>query len=88
MKQQSPTQLFMVEPACFYTNTQTTDSNHYQSDDSNQSREIILENAKKEFHKLKTRLVANGNHMPHAFNPHWRPCGAKSTGIPRTVEGL
>ena len=39
MKQQSPTQLFMVEPACFYTNTQTTDSNHYQSDDSNQSRE-------------------------------------------------
>ena len=38
MKQQSPTQLFMVEPACFYTNTQTTDSNHYQSDDSDQSK--------------------------------------------------
>ena len=42
MKQQSPTQLFMVEPACFYTNTQTIDSNHYQSEDSDQSKEEIL----------------------------------------------
>ena len=53
MKQQSPTQLFMVEPACFYTNTQTIDSNHYQSEDSDQSKEEILYSAKREFHNLK-----------------------------------
>ena len=80
MKQQSPTQLFMVEPACFYTNTQTTDSNHYQSDDSNQSREVILENAKKEFHKLKNEIEKNGieviscvgnENCPDHIFPNW-----------------
>ena len=80
MKQQSPTQLFMVEPACFYTNTQTTDSNHYQSDDSNQSREVILENAKKEFHKLKNEIEKNGieviscvgnKNCPDHIFPNW-----------------
>ena len=80
MKQQSPTQLFMVEPACFYTNTQTTDSNHYQSDDSDQSKEEILKSAKKEFHNLKNKIEENeikviscpGNqNCPDHIFPNW-----------------
>jgi hypothetical protein len=80
MKQQSPTQLFMVEPACFYTNTQTIDSNHYQSEDSDQSKEEILYSAKREFHNLKDEIekndievlscLGNENCPDHIF-PNW-----------------
>ena len=61
MKQkQSTNHIFMVEPAEFYMNPQTLESNHYQIEDKNISKEIILDEAIKEFKNFHVALTRNG----------------------------
>lgn len=58
--QQSPTKIFMVEPAIFYTNNQTIDSNHYQNNDSYQNKDELLTDAMQEFNNLRDAIEDSG----------------------------
>ena len=60
MSKQSTSHLFMIEPESFYSNEQTSYTNHYQKDASNEDIEEITQKALVEFHNLKDKIEAKG----------------------------
>jgi hypothetical protein len=57
---QSSNKIFMVEPGEFYSNPQTEGSNHYQSRNEDDEKQLILDKALIEFHNFKSNLEKNG----------------------------
>lgn len=57
---QSTNHLLMIEPAVFYANPQTMDTNVYQVQGEGESRELLLKKAKHEFRQFRDELVENG----------------------------
>ena len=60
MSKQSTSHLFMIEPESFYSNEQTSYTNHYQEDATNEDKEEITQKALVEFHNLKDKIEAKG----------------------------
>ena len=60
LAKQSSNKIFMIEPAEFYSNPQTEDSNHYQIKNENDEKQLILDKALIEFHNFKSNLENNG----------------------------
>jgi len=60
MSKQSTSHLFMIEPESFYSNEQTSYTNHYQEDASNEDIADITKKALVEFHNLKDKIEAKG----------------------------
>jgi Uncharacterized protein conserved in bacteria containing a pentein-type domain len=60
MSKQSTSHLFMIEPESFYSNEQTSYTNHYQEDATNEDIEEITQKALVEFHNLKDKIEAKG----------------------------
>ena len=60
MSKQSTSHLFMIEPKSFYSNEQTSYTNHYQEDATNEDIEEITQKALVEFHNLKDKIEAKG----------------------------
>ena len=60
MTKQSTSHLFMIEPESFYSNEQTSYTNHYQEEASDENIEEITQNALVEFHNLKDKIEAKG----------------------------
>ena len=60
MTKQSTSHLFMIEPESFYSNEQTSYTNHYQEDATNEDIEEITQKALVEFHNLKDKIEAKG----------------------------
>ncbi|MDA7800949.1 arginine deiminase-related protein [Gammaproteobacteria bacterium] len=50
----------MIKPAIFYKNSQTIESNHYQTEGENEDIKIITIKAIKEFNDFKLELESNG----------------------------
>tara|TARA_Y100000591_G_C21743017_1_gene650389 strand:- start:197 stop:1063 length:867 start_codon:yes stop_codon:yes gene_type:complete len=50
----------MIEPESFYSNEQTSYTNHYQEEASDEDIEEITQNALVEFHNLKDKIEAKG----------------------------
>tara|TARA_X000000368_G_scaffold417788_1_gene415198 strand:- start:1990 stop:2889 length:900 start_codon:yes stop_codon:yes gene_type:complete len=59
-EKQSTNHIFMVEPAEFYMNPQTLESNHYQIGDKELDKERILNMAIEEFKNFHEALTSNG----------------------------
>lgn len=59
MTDQSTRQIMMIEPAVFYANPETMDTNVYQSE-GNEPREVIHKRALAEFRVFRDKLVENG----------------------------
>ena len=59
-EKQSTNHIFMVEPAEFYMNPQTLESNHYQIEGKDINKETILDEAIKEFKNFHEALTSNG----------------------------
>lgn len=57
---QSTNHLLMVEPAVFYANPQTQDTNAYQVDDQAESYDVMLRKARMEFQTYRDVLVEKG----------------------------
>lgn len=57
---QSTNHLLMIEPAVFYANPQTMDTNAYQIDGKEGGHDITLDKARKEFRIYRDMLVENG----------------------------
>ena len=60
MTKQSTSHLFMIEPESFYSNEQTSYTNHYQDEASDEDIGEITQNALVEFHNLKDKIEAKG----------------------------
>ena len=60
MSKQSTSHLFMIEPESFYSNEQTSYTNHYQEEASDEDIEEITRKALVEFHNLKDKIEAKG----------------------------
>ncbi len=60
MSKQSTSHLFMIEPKSFYSNEQTSYTNHYQEDATNEDIEETTQKALVEFHNLKDKIEAKG----------------------------
>ena len=60
MTKQSTSHLFMIEPESFYSNEQTSYTNHYQEEASDEDIEEITQKALVEFHNLKDKIEAKG----------------------------
>ena len=60
MTKQSTSHLFMIEPESFYSNEQTSYTNHYQAEASDESIVEITQKALVEFHNLKNKIEAKG----------------------------
>lgn len=61
MRVQSTRHIFMIEPACFYANPETMDTNVYQVKDGNEdSPEVIFQQALREFRGFRDSLVGHG----------------------------
>ncbi len=60
MSKQSTTHLFMIEPESFYSNEQTSYTNHYQEEASDEDIGEITQKALVEFHNLKDKIEAKG----------------------------
>ena len=60
MTKQSTSHLFMIEPESFYSNEQTSYTNHYQEEASDEDIEEITKKALVEFHNLKDKIEAKG----------------------------
>ncbi|GAB5389775.1 MAG: arginine deiminase-related protein [Alphaproteobacteria bacterium] len=58
--QQSTNHLLMIEPAVFYANPETMDTNVYQTDGTDEPPEVILERALAEFRVYRDMLVSAG----------------------------
>lgn len=58
--EQSTNHLLMIEPASFYANPQTMDTNAYQVENRNESKEVTLEKARAEFRAYRDELVSRG----------------------------
>ncbi len=57
---QSTNHLFMVEPAVFYANPQTMETNAYQLDGTAESHDVTLQKARIEFRNYRDMLVEKG----------------------------
>lgn len=57
---QSANHLFMIEPAAFYANPQTIDTNAYQVSGEQESHEVTLQKARIEFRNYRDMLVERG----------------------------
>lgn len=77
---QSTNHLLMIEPAVFYANPQTMDTNVYQVDGEAESREVMLAKALDEFRTYRDMLVEQGvivtsvlghPHCPDMVFPNW-----------------
>ena len=60
MTKQSTSHLFMIEPESFYSNEQTSYTNHYQEEASDEDIGQITQKALVEFHNLKNKIEAKG----------------------------
>lgn len=61
MRTQSTRHLFMIEPACFYANPETMDTNVYQAQGAgDETPEQVFAQALAEFRNFRDRLVAGG----------------------------
>ena len=60
MTKQSTSHLFMIEPESFYSNEQTSYTNHYQEEATDEDIEEITQKALVEFHNLKDKIEAKG----------------------------
>ena len=60
MTKQSTSHLFMIEPESFYSNEQTSYTNHYQEEASDEDIGEITQKALVEFHNLKEKIEAKG----------------------------
>ena len=60
MSKQSTSHLFMIEPESFYSNEQTSYTNHYQAEASDESIVEITQKALVEFHNLKNKIESKG----------------------------
>ncbi len=60
MTKQSTSHLFMIEPESFYSNEQTSYTNHYQEEASDEDIGEITRKALVEFHNLKDKIEAKG----------------------------
>ena len=60
MPEQSTNHILLIEPAEFYSNSETAGTNHYQTNDSELSKDEILEKALEQFVSFKSTLVSNG----------------------------
>ena len=60
MTKQSTSHLFMIEPESFYSNEQTSYTNHYQEEASDEDIGEITQKALVEFHNLKDKIEAKG----------------------------
>ena len=60
MAEQSTNRILLIEPAEFFSNLETAETNHYQINNSELSKDAILEKALDEFRGFKNTLVSNG----------------------------
>ena len=60
MVKQSTNRILLIEPAEFFSNSETAETNHYQINNSELSKDAILEKALDEFRGFKNTLVSNG----------------------------
>ena len=56
MSKQSTSHLFMIEPESFYSNEQTSYTNHYQKEVTDEDIDEITQKALMEFHTLKNNI--------------------------------
>ena len=77
---QSTNHLFMVDPAVFYANPQTMDTNAYQIDGKEEGKDITLQKARVEFRNYRDMLVEKGvmvtsvlgkDECPDMVFPNW-----------------
>ena len=60
MNKQSTSHLFMIEPESFYSNEQTSYTNHYQKEVTDETPEDVAGKALTEFHNLKNKIEEKG----------------------------
>ena len=60
MSKQSTSHLFMIEPESFYSNEQTSYTNHYQKEVTDEDIDEITQKALTEFHTLKNKIEERG----------------------------
>ena len=60
MSKKSTSHLFMIEPESFYSNEQTSYTNHYQKDVTGEDIGEITQKALMEFHTLKNKIEERG----------------------------
>ena len=60
MNKQSTSHLFMIEPESFYSNEQTSYTNHYQKEVTDETPEDVAGKALAEFHNLKNKIEEKG----------------------------
>ena len=60
MSKQSTSHLFMIEPESFYSNEQTSYTNHYQKEVTGEDIGEITQKALTEFHTLKNKIEERG----------------------------
>ena len=60
MSKQSTSHLFMIEPESFYSNEQTSYTNHYQKEVTGEDIGEITQKALMEFHTLKNKIEEKG----------------------------
>ena len=60
MRNQSTSHLFMIEPESFYSNEQTSYTNHYQKEVTDETAEDVAGKALTEFHNLKNKIEEKG----------------------------
>ena len=60
MSKQSTSHLFMIEPESFYSNEQTSYTNHYQKEVTGEDIGEITQKALTEFHTLKNKIEQRG----------------------------
>ena len=60
MSKQSTSHLFMIEPESFYSNEQTSYTNHYQKEVTGEDIGEITQKALMEFHSLKNKIEERG----------------------------
>ncbi|MDC3161169.1 arginine deiminase-related protein [Gammaproteobacteria bacterium] len=60
MSKQSTSHLFMIEPESFYSNEQTSYTNHYQKEVTGEDIDEITQKALTEFHTLKNKIEEKG----------------------------
>ena len=60
MNKQSTSHLFMIEPESFYSNEQTSYTNHYQKEVTDETAEDVAGKALTEFHNLKNKIEEKG----------------------------
>jgi len=58
--EQSTNRILLIEPAEFFSNLETAETNHYQINNPELSKDAILEKALDEFRGFKNTLVSNG----------------------------